>query len=61
MSTYKYRTESGKEFEVEQSMMDDHLTEHPETGEPCKRVPYTKDEAQNGFTIKGYQAGNGYS
>ena len=61
MSTYKYRTESGEEFEVEQSMLDDHLTEHPNTGEPCKRVPYTNGESQGGFGIKGYSESNGYS
>ena len=44
MATYIYETipqkkgQKPKRFEVQQSMADDALTEHPETGEPCKRV-----------------------
>lgn len=29
---------TGKTFEVFQSMKDEALTRHPETGEPCRRV-----------------------
>ena len=42
--TYVYETipkkkgQKPKRFEVEQSMKDDPLTKHPETGEPVKRV-----------------------
>lgn len=39
MPTYVYKgLESGEYFEVEQSIHDDPLTHHPETGEPVKRV-----------------------
>ncbi|WP_457637873.1 FmdB family zinc ribbon protein [Oceanithermus sp.] len=39
MPTYVYKgLESGEYFEVEQSIHDDPLTRHPETGEPVKRV-----------------------
>ena len=42
--TYVYETipkkkgQKPKRFEIEQSMKDDPLTKHPETGEPVKRV-----------------------
>ncbi|MEM7229156.1 MAG: FmdB family transcriptional regulator [Planctomycetota bacterium] len=44
MPTYVYQviTEDGSEgevFEVFQKMSDDALTEHPDTGEPCQRMP----------------------
>jgi len=45
VTTYVYETipqkkgERPKRFEVRQSMKDDALTEHPETGVPVKRVP----------------------
>jgi len=39
MPTYVYKgLESGEYFEVEQSIHDDPLTHHPDTGEPVKRV-----------------------
>ncbi len=44
MATYVYETipqKSGakpKKFEVQQSMKDEPLTKHPETGEPVRRV-----------------------
>ncbi len=39
MPTYVYKgLKSGEYFEVEQSIHDDPLTHHPETGEPVKRV-----------------------
>jgi predicted nucleic acid-binding Zn ribbon protein len=44
MATYVYETipqKSGarpKQFEVQQSMKDAPLTQHPETGEPVRRV-----------------------
>jgi len=43
MPTYVYQVireddESGEIFEVVQSMRDDPLTHHPETGEPVRRV-----------------------
>ncbi|WP_456414653.1 FmdB family zinc ribbon protein [Oceanithermus profundus] len=39
MPNYVYKgLESGEYFEVEQSIHDDPLTHHPETGEPVKRV-----------------------
>lgn len=44
MATYVYETIPGqsgrtpKRFEVQQSMKDAPLTQHPETGEPVRRV-----------------------
>jgi predicted nucleic acid-binding Zn ribbon protein len=44
MTTYVYETipqkknESPRRFEVRQSMHDAPLTQHPETGEPVRRV-----------------------
>ena len=44
MPTYEYETipqkkgQKPKRFEVQQSMKDDALTKHPETGEPVRRV-----------------------
>lgn len=43
MPTYVYEVirddgQPGDRFEVEQRMMDDPLTVHPETGEPVRRV-----------------------
>jgi len=39
MPTYVYKgLESGEYFEVEQSIHDEPLTHHPETGEPVKRI-----------------------
>lgn len=43
MPTYVYQVitedDSGEVFEVVQSMKDEPLTQHPETGEPVRRVP----------------------
>ncbi|MFK7959070.1 MAG: FmdB family transcriptional regulator [Phycisphaerales bacterium] len=43
MPTYIYQVitddDSGEIFEVVQPMSDDALTEHPETGEPVRRIP----------------------
>jgi predicted nucleic acid-binding Zn ribbon protein len=44
MPTYEYETiptkkgQKPKRFEVQQSMKDNPLTKHPETGEPVRRV-----------------------
>lgn len=39
MPTYVYKNiETGETFEIKQSMRDDALREHPETGAPIKRV-----------------------
>ena len=40
MATYIYETlsEPARRFEIQQSMKDDALTKHPETGEPIRRV-----------------------
>ncbi len=44
MATYVYETipqsadEKPERFEIQQSMKDDALTAHPETGKPVKRV-----------------------
>ena len=43
MPTYVYEVieengEAGEQFEVVQRMSDDPLTEHPETGQPVRRV-----------------------
>jgi predicted nucleic acid-binding Zn ribbon protein len=42
MATYVYETTDPKKparrFEIQQSMKDDALTAHPETGEPIRRV-----------------------
>jgi len=65
MPIYVYKgLESGEYFEVEQSIHDDPLTHHPETGEPVKRVIqpvgvifkgsgwYVKDSRSNSSTNK---------
>lgn len=44
MATYVYETipqdpsEKPERFEIQQSMKDDALTEHPDTGKPIRRV-----------------------
>lgn len=44
MPTYEYETmpqsesEKPTQFEIRQRMADDPLTEHPETGQPVRRV-----------------------
>lgn len=42
MATYLYETTDSRKparrFEIQQSMKDAALTEHPETGEPIRRV-----------------------
>jgi len=39
MPTYVYKSlTTGDTFEIQQSIADPALTEHPETGEPVKRV-----------------------
>lgn len=44
MATYIYETiptkkgQKPKRYEIQQSMAEDALTKHPETGEPIKRV-----------------------
>lgn len=45
MPTYVYETipqfegEQPKRFEIRQSMMDAALTQHPDSGQPIRRVP----------------------
>lgn len=45
MPTYVYETiprtetEQPKRFEIRQSMKDDALTHHPDSGQPVRRVP----------------------
>ncbi len=49
MPTYLYKnTESGEIYEIQQSMRDEALTRHPETGAPIKRVL-----ARPGIAFKG--------
>jgi putative FmdB family regulatory protein len=38
MPIYEYRRADGSTFEVLQSIMDDPLTEDPDTGQPVERV-----------------------
>lgn len=39
MPTYTYRNlDTGETFEIKQSMRDEPLTQHPETGAPVKRL-----------------------
>ncbi|MDQ8188376.1 zinc ribbon domain-containing protein [Pelagicoccus sp. SDUM812002] len=55
MATYVYETipqsneEKPERFEIQQSMKDDALTAHPETGKPIKRVIV----GGYGFTMSG--------
>jgi len=61
MPTYVYKgLESGEYFEVEQSIHDDPLTHHPETGEPVKRViqPVGVIFKGSGWYVKDSQANN---
>ncbi|MEF2280327.1 FmdB family transcriptional regulator [Deinococcus sp. YIM 134068] len=40
MPTYVYKnTDTGETFEIKQSIRDEALTTHPETGAPIRRVP----------------------
>ncbi len=49
MPTYLYKNlNSGEIHEIKQSMRDEALTQHPETGEPIKRVV-----ARPGIAFKG--------
>src|SRR5262245_14561024 len=43
---------TGRTFEVVQSMRDDALARHPETGEPVRRVPQAPNIAGKGSMIK---------
>lgn len=53
MALYLYETTDPEkpveQFELRQSMLDDALTEHPETGEPIRRVI----SGGFGFSIRG--------
>jgi predicted nucleic acid-binding Zn ribbon protein len=44
---------TGKTFEHVQSMKEDALTKHPETGEPVRRVPQAPMIAGNWSDLKG--------
>jgi len=64
MPIYVYKgLESGDYFEVEQSIHDDPLTHHPETGEPVKRViqPVGVIFKGSGWYIKDSRATNSTS
>ena len=64
MPTYVYKgLESGEYFEVEQSIHDDPLTHHPETGEPVKRViqPVGVIFKGSGWYVKDSRANNSAS
>jgi predicted nucleic acid-binding Zn ribbon protein len=43
---------TGKTFELVQSMKDDALTKHPQTGEPVRRVILAPNIAGNGSDMK---------
>jgi len=61
MPTYVYKgLETGEYFEVEQSIHDDPLTHHPETGEPVKRViqPVGVIFKGSGWYVKDSQSNN---
>lgn len=59
MPTYVYEIltakgdPTGKTFEVVQSMKDDALTKHPETGQPVRRVPQAPMIAGKWSDLKG--------
>ena len=64
MPIYVYKgLESGEYFEVEQSIHDDPLTHHPETGEPVKRViqPVGVIFKGSGWYVKDSQSRNSAS
>ena len=64
MPIYVYKgLESGEYFEVEQSIHDDPLTHHPETGEPVKRViqPVGVIFKGSGWYVKDSQSSNSTS
>ncbi|WP_027482743.1 FmdB family zinc ribbon protein [Deinococcus pimensis] len=49
MPTYLYKSlDSGETFEIKQSMTEQPLTVHPETGEPIKRILATPGIAFKG-------------
>ncbi|WP_034386251.1 FmdB family transcriptional regulator [Deinococcus sp. YIM 77859] len=49
MPTYVYKNiETGELYEIKQSMRDEPLTQHPETGAPIKRVLSTPGIAFRG-------------
>ncbi|BDP40250.1 hypothetical protein DAETH_02190 [Deinococcus aetherius] len=49
MPTYVYKNiETGEVYEIKQSIRDEALTVHPETGAPIKRVP-----SQPGIAFRG--------
>ncbi|GAA5535109.1 FmdB family transcriptional regulator [Deinococcus metallilatus] len=49
MPTYVYKNlETGELYEIKQSMRDEPLTQHPETGAPVKRVLSTPGIAFRG-------------
>ena len=58
MPTYVYEvqdskgTPTGEYFEVTQSMKDDALSKHPETGKPVKRVPQVPNIAGTWSPVK---------
>ena len=62
MPTYVYEildkkgTPTGKTFEIVQSMKDDTLTKHPETGEPVRRAIVAPAIAGKWSDIKGKSA-----
>jgi len=64
MPTYVYKgLESGEYFEVEQSIHDEPLSRHPQTGEPVKRViqPVGVIFKGSGWYVKDSQSSNSAS
>lgn len=59
--TYKYDCKACGKLEVEQKISEDPLGECPRCGGPCKRVPFTGDEANGAFKINGLSYKNGYT
>jgi predicted nucleic acid-binding Zn ribbon protein len=59
MPTYLYEVldkkgqPTGKTFEIVQSMKEDALSKHPETGEPCRRAIVAPNIAGKWSDIKG--------
>ena len=67
MPTYVYETipqfegEPTKRFEIRQSMKDDALTQHPDSGQPVRRVPIGGTGMMGGGGVQASGGGGGGS
>lgn len=59
--TYRYKCELNHVIDVNQKISEEPLSECAKCGSVCKRIPFTGDDANGAFEVKGFAYKNGYA